>query len=262
MPDNDYSSVKYPARSNVTIVHSSDLHLGSDSIGDSLEPFNSLAKLREVLTVAKSEGAALVILAGDTFDHNRQSPRLIDDTTKMMGEFGAPIVILPGNHDPLSPDSVYRRAEMPATPNLCVLGLTTEDSAVFPELGLEVWGRAHLDYKDMPPLSGPRSRSTPWQLVAAHGHYVEEPHEPGRFLGSWLIRNEDLKATGADYVALGHWNRATRVGDSQVNAYYSGSPEYARSVNLVQFRGNGSVEVKRVPIPGSTGKPGNVSQVT
>ena len=262
MADSGFSTGSNISRPNVTIVHSSDLHLGPDSTGGASDASDSLAKLRDVLAVAKAEGAALLILAGDTFDHNRQSSQLIDRTTGMMREFGTPIVILPGNHDPLSPDSVYRRAELGATPNLCVLGLSTKDAAVFPELGLEVWGKAHLDYTDMSPLSEPRSRSTPWQVAAAHGHYVEEPHVPGRFLGSWLFRSEDLKATGADYVALGHWNRAVRVGDPQLNAYYSGSPEYARSVNVVRFRDDGAIEVKRTPLPGSTAKRGVESKVT
>jgi len=262
MADSGFSTGSNISRPNVTIVHSSDLHLGPDSTGGSSDLSDSLAKLRDVLAVAKAEGAALLILAGDTFDHNRQSSQLIDRTIGMMGEFGTPIVILPGNHDPLSPDSVYRRAPLGATPNLCVLGLSTKDAAVFPELGLEVWGKAHLDYTDMLPLSEPRSRSTPWQVAAAHGHYVEEPHVPGRFLGSWLIRSEDLKATGADYVALGHWNRAARVGDPQLNAYYSGSPEYARSVNVVRFLDDGGVEVKRTPLADSTAKPGVENGVT
>ena len=262
MADSGFSTGSSIPRPNVTIVHSSDLHLGPDSSGGSSDASDPLAKLRDVLAVAKAEGAGLVILAGDTFDHNRQSSQLIDRTTGMMREFGTPIVILPGNHDPLSPDSVYRRAQLAAAPNLCVLGLSTRDAAVFPELGLEVWGKAHLDYTDMSPLSAPRSRSTPWLVVAAHGHYVEEPHVPGRFLGSWLIRSEDLKAAGADYVALGHWNRAVRVGDPQVNAYYSGSPEYALTVNVVRFRDDGSVEVKRTPLPGSTARRGAESGVT
>lgn len=262
MTDGINVNSRQASRPNVTIVHSSDLHLGPDSSMGASDVSDSLAKLRDVLAVAKAEGAGLLILAGDTFDHNRQSSQLIDRTTGMMGEFGTPIVILPGNHDPLSPDSVYRRAELSAAPNLCVLGLSTKDGAVYPELGLEIWGRAHLDYTDMSPLSGPRSRSTPWQVVAAHGHYVEEPHVPGRFLGSWLIRSDDLKAAGADYVALGHWNRAARVGDPQLNAYYSGSPEYARSVNVVRFLDDGGVEVKRTPLPDSTAKHGVESKVT
>ena len=204
----------------------------------------------------RSMRADLVILAGDTFDHNRQSSALLDQAARTMGEFGLPIVILPGNHDPLTPDSVYRQAELAATSNVCVLGLTVDEAVVFPRLGLEVWGRAHLNYSNMSPLGKPRYRSTRWQLAAAHGHYVEGPNEPGCFLGSWLIRREDLIATGADYVALGHWNRAARVGDQQINAYYSGSPEHAGTVNVVRLRRDGAVEVTRASLRASATQSG------
>ena len=237
------------AHREVVIVHSSDLHLSADPIFGSSGSSDTLSVLKEVLAAATAARADLVILAGDTFDHNRQPSELIDQAARTMGEFGAPIVILPGNHDPLTPDSVYRRADLTVASNVCVLGLTVGDAAVFPGLGLEVWGRAHLDYSDISPLCKPRSRSTRWQLAAAHGHYVEGAEEPGRLLGSWLIRREELIASGADYVALGHWNRAARVGDEQINAYYSGSPNYARTVNVVRLRRDGAVEVTRAPLP-------------
>lgn len=240
----------------VVLVHSSDLHLGVDTIVGPSGSSDTLSVLREVLLAATAAGADLLILAGDTFDNNRQSSQLLDRAARAMEEFGAPIVILPGNHDPLTPDSVYRRAGLAATSNVCVLGLTVDEAAVFPGLGLEVWGRAHLDYSDMSPLLKPRSRSTCWQLAAAHGHYVEGPDEPGRFLGSWLIRREDLIATGADYVALGHWNRAARVGDPEINAYYSGSPEHAGTVNVVRLRRDGAVEVTRAPLRASAARAG------
>jgi DNA repair exonuclease SbcCD nuclease subunit len=100
----------------------------------------------------------------------------------------------------------------------------------------------------MSPLVNLRSRSTRWQLAVAHGHYVEEPDDPGRFLGSWLIRRDDLIATGADYVALGHWNHAARVGDKHINAYYSGSPDHAGTVNVVRLQRDGAVEVTRIGV--------------
>lgn len=232
----------------MVLVHSSDLHLGTDNgFGPSCSS-DALSVLRGVLVAATAVRADLLILAGDTFDHNRQPSVLLDRAARILGEFGAPIVILPGNHDPLTPDSVYRRAELGAPSNVCVLGLTIVEAAVFPELGIEVWGRAHLDYSDMPPLVKPRSRSMRWQLTVAHGHYVEEPDDPGRFLGSWLIRRDDLTATGADYVALGHWNRAVRVGDKQINAYYSGSPDHAGTVNVVRLQLDGAVEVTRMGV--------------
>ena len=88
----------------------------------------------------------------------------------------------------------------------------------------------------MSPLADPRPRSTRWQLAAAHGHYVDEARDPNRLIGSWLIHREELIATGSDYIALGHWNQATPVGNGEIAAYYSGSPEYAGTVNVVRLR--------------------------
>jgi hypothetical protein len=49
-------------------------------------------------------------------------------------------------------------------------------------------------------------------------------------------------------VALGHWNRAVRVGNGVVPAYYSGSPEYAGTVNVVRLSEAGGVTVTREPL--------------
>lgn len=230
----------------VLIVHSSDLHLGADSVLQD-GPSDHLPVLRQVLSAAREQRADLVVLAGDTFDHNRQGPRLVEEVSEVMADFRLPIVILPGNHDPLTPDSVYRRSGFANADNVHVLGLTVEQGD-FPELELAVWGRPHTDYLDMTPLPEPPERRTRWQLAVAHGHYVEEAPDSGLLLGSWLIRQENLTTSGADYVALGHWNRAVRVGDHHVPAYYSGSPGYAGTVNVIRLHGDRRVEVARVPV--------------
>jgi DNA repair exonuclease SbcCD nuclease subunit len=237
-----------PSKSELVIVHSSDLHLGSDSAGVAAP--DRVAVLHQVLSAAGAVKADVVVLAGDTFDHNRQPAGLVERIAQIMGDFRAPIVILPGNHDPLTPDSVYRNGSMRAPGNVRILGLTVDEAVAFPDFDLEIWGRAHLDYLDMSPLGRPRSRSTRWQVAAAHGHYVEEPREPGRLLGSWLIRRDELSATGADYIALGHWNRAARVGGERIHAYYSGCPDYAGTMNVVRLRAGGAVEVARAPLAG------------
>jgi DNA repair exonuclease SbcCD nuclease subunit len=231
------------------IVHSSDLHLGVD---DSFSNSDSLAVLPKVLATATAVRANVVLLAGDTFDNHRQPPELLERAAQMMRDYRNPIVILPGNHDPLTPDSVYRRGGLANIPNVQILGLNVDEAVIFSEFELEIWGRAHHDYTDMSPLADPRPRSTRWQLAAAHGHYVDEARDPNRMIGSWLIHREELIATGSDYVALGHWNQATPVGNGEVAAYYSGSPEYAGTVNVIRLRVHGKVEVSQTPLNGLT----------
>lgn len=234
------------ASPEVLILHTSDLHLGADSVLTDDDSGN-VPVLELVLSTARAEQADLVILAGDTFDHNRQGAGFLEEVSGVMADSGLPIVILPGNHDPLTPDSVYRRSEFANPDNVHVLGLTTERGD-FPELDLEVWGRPHVDYLDMMPLPEPPERRTRWQLAVAHGHYVEDQRGSGILLGSWLIRQENLTTSGADYVALGHWNRAVQVGDQQVPAYYSGSPSYAGTVNAIRLQSDGRVVVTQIPV--------------
>src|SRR5918999_1027725 len=139
------------SRAEIIIVHSSDLHLGTD---DSFSNSDRLETLPKVLSTAAEVNADVVLLAGDSFDNHRQPERLLE-----------------------------RAAQI-------------------------------------------------------HGDYVDEIRDPNRLIGSWLIHREELDATDAEYVALGHWNQATKVGDENKHAYYSGSPDYSGTVKLVRFPNN------------------------
>jgi len=233
------------SRSAVVIVHSSDLHLGTD---DSFSDRDRLAVLPKVLSAATEVAADVVLLAGDSFDNHRQPVELLVRAAQILRDYNKPVVILPGNHDPLTPDSVYRRGGLGEVSNVSILGLNTDKAILFPEFDLEIWGHAHFDYTDMSPLANPRPRTTRWQLAAAHGHYVDEARDPNRMIGSWLIHREELLATGADYVALGHWNQSTPVGNGDVNAHYSGSPEYTGTVNVIRLKTDGTVEVGKAQL--------------
>jgi len=232
-------------KSDVVIVHSSDLHVDHDYTAR-IHGGDGTAGLACVLAAARGVGADVVLLAGDTFESHRLPQDVLDRTAAVIGAAALPVVLLPGNHDPAIPEAVFRRGPLAAVANLHVLGVTHEEAVDFPDLGLEVWGRAHRDYGDMAPLGTVRPRRTRWQVVLAHGHYDSQIDRSVSPRPSWLISDEEIAATGADYVALGHWNRAAQVGNGAVAAYYSGSPEYAGTVNLVRLSGAGRVMVTRM----------------
>src|SRR6516225_10228446 len=94
--------------------------------------------------------------------------------------------------------------------------------------------------------ASPMTRPSCSRIAVAHGHYVPVPDRTIRLRPSWLIGDDELRATGADYIALGHWNRASKVG--AVAAYYSGSPEYAGTVNVVRLTATGEVAVTRATL--------------
>jgi DNA repair exonuclease SbcCD nuclease subunit len=229
-----------PGPGEIRLVHTSDLH-----VTDEPDEPDGIAGLARVLRAAAALDAHLVLLAGDTFDSNRQGPAILERVAALLESAGRPVLILPGNHDPLTPDSVYRRGGIARLPNVCVLGVTHETAVEFPELALEVWGHAHRDYDTMEPLRQPRGRRTRWQVTMAHGHY-EADGVPRQF-PSWVFGDTEIEATAADYLALGHWNRAAKVGNGQVPAYYSGAPDFARSLYHVRLGASGVV-VRREPL--------------
>jgi DNA repair exonuclease SbcCD nuclease subunit len=231
----------------IVIVHSSDLHVDHDYTAR-IHGGDGTAGLACVLDAARGLGADVVLLAGDTFDSHRVPDHVLDRAASVIAAAAIPVVLLPGNHDPAIPEAVYRHGRLAGVGNLHVLGVTHEHAVAFPHLDLEVWGRAHRDYGDMAPFETIRPRRTRWQIALAHGHY-QPLAERGPFpRPSWLISDEDIAATGADYVGLGHWNRAAKVGNGGVPAYYSGSPEYAGTINVVRLTGSGQVAVSRVDL--------------
>jgi DNA repair exonuclease SbcCD nuclease subunit len=224
---------------SLTIAHSSDLHIDASRVTEKFHP------LCRVLNTAKAADADIILLAGDIFDHNRMPLGLLDRTARILDDVRVPVVILPGNHDCLTADSVYRRGGVGDPANVHILGVHSEEAVAFPEFEVEVWGRAHFDYKNMSPLSEARSRTTRLQIAMAHGHWVRGDTDRHR---AWLIRDEEIEATGADYVALGHWPQATEAGTGGVPAFYSGSPDLAGTVNIARFDDGGAPSVSRLPL--------------
>jgi DNA repair exonuclease SbcCD nuclease subunit len=237
---------------DVVVVHSSDIHVDTASLeraGD------GTWGLEVVLAAARRLGADVVLLAGDTFEHNRLPGDILDRAAGLLGDAGVPVVILPGNHDPAIAESAFHRGGLAGLGNVRILGITDEQAVLFPDLGLEIWGHAHRDYGNMEPLRDPQPRRTAWQIAVAHGHYEPAPDRSARLAPSWLISDEQIAATAADYVALGHWNRALRVGNGSVAAYYSGSPDLAATVNLVRLTQSGKVVVTRETLSPPGGQP-------
>jgi DNA repair exonuclease SbcCD nuclease subunit len=237
----------HPPARDIVVVHSSDLHVDHDYTAR-LHGGDGTAGLGCVLAAARDLSADVVLLAGDTFDSHRVPQNLIEQAAAVIAAAALPVVILPGNHDPAIASAIYRDGPLAAVKNLHVIGVTHDEAVAFPDLMLEVWGRPHRDYDDMNPFETVRARQTRWLIAMAHGHYQPRPDRSIGPRPSWLIGDNEIAATGADYVALGHWNRAVRVGNGVVPAYYSGSPEYAGTVNVVRLSDTGGVTVTRAPL--------------
>ena len=225
------------------ILHTSDLHLASTDDG----ACRSLQALGELAVEAEAD---LVLIAGDLFEHNRVKDNLVSFVVEQLGGLQRPIIILPGNHDCLVPDSVYYREYLwAAAPNIRVIKALPGETLTWPDLGVTVWGKPINSYGgDLQPLAGvpPRGGEAQWHIAMAHGCYVGSAPHP---YYSFQIRQEEIVASQRDYIALGHWATFNCICDGSVKAYYCGSPSLLGTAAIVDLRDGTGVQVTRCCLP-------------
>ncbi|MFC1942795.1 exonuclease SbcCD subunit D [Chloroflexota bacterium] len=237
-------------KNRIRLVHTSDLHLGHDySMHTSELDTHACQVLGTLVDGLIGLKADLLIIAGDLFDNNRLHSSVVELTVKELAKVSIPIIILPGNHDSLLPDSVYHRVDLSRlAPNIQLFTNPDGERFSFPELNLSIWGRAIDSYDGhFRPMAGipPRS-SERWQIAVAHGHYVGDA--VGQIYGLQISREEIVRSC-CDYVALGHWGLYNCICDDPVKAYYSGSAHINSNVAIIDLFNDGSIQVKSQPLP-------------
>jgi DNA repair exonuclease SbcCD nuclease subunit len=223
----------------VRIVHTSDIH-----VGDSVDHSGVVAPL---VDTARDRGADVVLLVGDVFDHNRVPTEVGQTLVDELARADVPVVVLPGNHDCLVPDAVWRRVTLP--PNVHVMTDAAGEHLELEHLDLALWGRPHPDYGDLRPLAGvPARGERRWHVALAHGHLVLRPDDRHR---AYQITPEEIAASAQDYIALGHWDVPHDMSSGDVTAHYSGSASrfgVCALVTLSERDGRRYVDVERVPL--------------
>jgi exonuclease SbcD len=211
----------------VRFIHLADIHLGRLHAGGlsatkiAQRRTEALLTFLRVLDDAEKQGVALVLIAGDLFDH-----KLVDHT--MVVEVVERLTALPditfclcaGNHDYAAHNSPYRTFAWP--PNVHLF-LSDWEQVQLDHLGVTVHGRGFT----VPECSEPHLReyqvpnsSEQLQIVLLHADF---PSTSSRYLP---ITRADLQQCAADYVALGHiHNHQALLENHLVRAAYCGALE-------------------------------------
>jgi DNA repair exonuclease SbcCD nuclease subunit len=213
-------------------LHTSDWQLGLarfwfEPEAEARYQHDRFEAVRRLGEVARGAGAEFVVVAGDVFESNRVDGRTLRRGLDAMGAVGLPVLLLPGNHDPLDAGSVYRsRAFRDACPANVRVIASSEPVEVRP--GVEVVGapwaskRPHGDLvaalaAELAPAAGAV------RVAVAHGEVDELAPDPD---GAAVIRLEAARRALAEgrfhYLALGDRHSATAV-DERIR--YSGTPE-------------------------------------
>jgi DNA repair exonuclease SbcCD nuclease subunit len=196
-------------------------HAGAVAARVREERFSAAARLVEQ---ARSLDAEFIAIAGDTFEHNAVDRVLVQRISDILAAFGRPVFIIPGNHDPFVPGSVWEHSSWNATRNVHIL---TEQAPVPLNSGELFPCPIYEPRSRRDPTSWiPDSRSDGIRIGLAHGTVegvlLDEPEYP--------IPLDAASRKRLDYVALGHWHSETRFQgvDGAVRMGYSGTHEPCR----------------------------------
>ena len=210
-------------------IHSSDLHLGKrfsnlpeDIRGRLVEARHSA--IEALAAAARNHGADHIFIAGDLFDTETPSERVWRQAlTAMSATQGLRWWIIPGNHDSLAAEALWKRFCDEAAESVHIIdepqpvevmpGVTLLPSPVpsrFPGRDLTEW---------MPDCATPEGNL---RMGLAHGGVVTFGSEDDR---RETIPIDRAGSAGLDYLALGDWHGFTNVAD---RTFYSGCPERDR----------------------------------
>jgi DNA repair exonuclease SbcCD nuclease subunit len=210
----------------VRILHIADVHLDRPFVGMEVQAARARragmrSALDRCLELARSRDVELVTIGGDLWEDEHVTPDTIRWVADRLEHAGRPVVIVAGNHDPLSPGGPFDRAPFGAN----VTVLEASDSLQRVEAGGTIlWG-------------------TSWRRgIALTAHALDGFHVPADGRRHVLLLHgtcgapfdgtqhcpftaEDVRRAGFDLCLAGHLH-AGGVRDGLV--VYPGSPEPLR----------------------------------
>ncbi len=262
----------------LTFLHAADLHLGLrltrfdgtaiDRIREAR--FAALERIRD--EAGRSEfGYQFAIIAGDLFDDVRVSRSISNRAFKLLESFPVPVLLIPGNHDPYEPGSLWETAPWD-NPNKQRVHLLTERQKFAEITGVTIFPC---------PVFRKRSAEDPTQWIAdhprqdpdgfrigiAHGSVMDRPDLPTDDHPISVTAPTDLDL---DYLALGHWHRQKSYSVSEPRMAYPGVHEpmrfhddsrvagwqpYSTGSDREEFLDTGDGTVLRVTIEKPTAQP-------
>lgn len=211
----------------VKFLHTADWHLGLKykQLGDKAQKARiiRLKTAQKILTIARDNDVDFILIAGDLLDSNQVDPNLVGEVSQLFQQVSPiQVYLLPGNHDPLTRDSLFHDPVWESVDNL----------TIFQENEPVVTGNCTL-YPC--PVTQKQSRDDPTEWIntpkesnqvtigVAHGNlqvsFIEDANFP--------IPPDRTRLSGLDYLALGEWHSLFQHPDKNgINrTVYPGTPE-------------------------------------
>ncbi len=226
-------------------IHTADWQIGKafgniDGDAGALLRTRRVEAIKNIALIATEKQVDAVLVAGDVFETNTIVPKTIFQTLSAMSEFAGLWILLPGNHDPATTESVWSRIKHSfATPNIFLL---TEAEpyklANHPVVVLPAPLQRRHEARDLTEwFDTHESASEIIRIGLAHGSVDNRLSARGEAPNT--ISDRRVQSAKLDYLALGDWHGSMCIGEKM---WYSGTPEPDR------FRANDSGNILLVEI--------------
>ncbi len=223
-------------------LHAADLHIGLRVTRFGAETNGRIREARiesldRMMRIAATKNLDFLLIAGDLFDDNHIDLATGRRTLELLESIRLPVYVLPGNHDPLTADSVYSRppwSRLGANSSVTVIREPTpvpiSGGALFP-CPLKAKNALDDPTRWIPARA---SGDTSIRIGFAHGSLNDRPNLPP---DDHLIDRHTVDTKGLDYLALGHWHGPSRHADSAgvVRTVYPGVHEPMRFRDAPEF---------------------------
>ena len=231
----------------VRFLHTADWQIGMKltgfgAMGERIRG-ERLSAAERALRMAQENRTDFILITGDLFEDNSVDRALIQKVVDILKRAHCPVFIIPGNHDPLVPGSVWEDRSWQAAENVVVF----RENAPYPLPGAVLYPC---------PLAEKQSAKDPTAWIhaedeeriaigLAHGSVEGAP------IGEWdhPIPRDAAARSGLDYLALGHWHSFAVFGaeGSAGRMAYPGTHEATSfgerdsgNVSLVEIDGRGA----------------------
>lgn len=209
-------------------LHTSDWQIGMTRwfLRDEAQARFDAARISAITRIgelAVAHDCAFILVAGDVFESNALNRQTTGRVREALAALPVPVYLLPGNHDPLTPDSIFYSSTTDID-NVHVIS-TSEPIEVAP--GVELIGApltAKHAYDDLVRLALEPLERGPLRIAVGHGQALSRSSEPLPDTISLDFVESCLAEGLIAYLALGDTHSCQSVG-STGKVWYSGAPE-------------------------------------
>lgn len=187
-----------------------------------------LDAVKRIGEIAAEQSCEFVIVCGDVFESNQLDRAIISRTFEALSAFTVPVVLLPGNHDPLDAASIYDSPAFTSRqPDHVHVLRDSEPFEVIP--GVEIVGAPWFSKRPQGDLVAQATQNlaevAPGSVRIVAGHGAVSTLDPDRESLA-TIDTDSLKTVlredRAQFVALGDRHATYSVDD---RIWYPGAPE-------------------------------------